>query len=51
MLNTKKFNSVCIIGGMSDKKQIRILEKQKPEIIIATPGRLWELISSNPHLR
>ena len=33
----------AIVGGMSKQKQERVLKKQ-PEIIVATPGRLWELI-------
>ena len=33
----------AIVGGMAKQKQERILKKQ-PEIIVATPGRLWELI-------
>lgn len=28
---------------MASEKQIRILSKM-PEIVVATPGRLWELI-------
>ena len=32
-----------IIGGLSMQKQQRIL-KRCPEIIVATPGRLWELM-------
>ena len=35
---------VAIVGGMSIEKQLRLL-KQKPAIIVATPGRLWELMS------
>ncbi|KAL7303794.1 hypothetical protein TKK_0003922 [Trichogramma kaykai] len=39
-----------VVGGMASVKQERIL-KQGPEIVIATPGRLWELIElGNPHL-
>lgn len=39
-----------VVGGMAAVKQERIL-KHGPEIVIATPGRLWELISEgNPHL-
>jgi len=33
----------AIVGGISKQKQERLLKKQ-PEIIVATPGRLWELI-------
>ncbi|XP_013075127.2 ATP-dependent RNA helicase DDX24-like isoform X2 [Biomphalaria glabrata] len=32
-----------IVGGMSIEKQRRILKKH-PHIIIATPGRLWQLV-------
>lgn len=35
---------VSIVGGMSTEKQERLL-KARPEIIVATPGRLWELMS------
>lgn len=33
-----------IVGGMSSQKQTRLLEKGV-DIIVATPGRLWELLS------
>lgn len=35
---------VPIVGGMSSEKQERLL-KTRPEIIVGTPGRLWELMS------
>lgn len=35
---------VPIVGGMSTEKQARLL-KTRPEIIVGTPGRLWELMS------
>lgn len=39
-----------IVGGMSKQKQEKRL-KRRPEIIIGTPGRLWELMSGGePHL-
>lgn len=39
-----------IVGGMAAVKQERVLSKG-PEIVIATPGRLWELIDQgNEHL-
>lgn len=39
-----------IVGGMSTEKQERIL-KQRPEIVVATPGRLWEFVElKNEHL-
>ena len=35
----------CIVGGMSIAKQKRVL-KNSPEIIVATPGRLWQLFEN-----
>uniref|UniRef100_A0A1B6F8Y5 ATP-dependent RNA helicase n=1 Tax=Cuerna arida TaxID=1464854 RepID=A0A1B6F8Y5_9HEMI len=41
---------LALVGGMSMQKQQRLLKRQ-PHIVIATPGRLWELISQGePHL-
>ncbi|RWW33242.1 hypothetical protein GW17_00002055 [Ensete ventricosum] len=36
---------VPIVGGMSTEKQERLL-KRRPEIVVGTPGRLWELMSA-----
>ncbi|KAI9320389.1 P-loop containing nucleoside triphosphate hydrolase protein [Dichotomocladium elegans] len=36
----------AIVGGMSMQKQQRVL-KNNPSIIVATPGRLWEIFSGN----
>lgn len=38
-----------IVGGLASQKQVRILEKRKPPIIIGTPGRLWEMMSTREH--
>ncbi|KAI8501561.1 ATP-dependent RNA helicase ddx24 [Branchiostoma belcheri] len=39
-----------LVGGMAPQKQKRVLDRQ-PEIIVATPGRLWELVEQgHPHL-
>jgi len=35
--------AAVIVGGMAVQKQIRLLD-QAPEIVVATPGRLWDLI-------
>ncbi|KAI8335604.1 P-loop containing nucleoside triphosphate hydrolase protein [Blakeslea trispora] len=42
-----KARVVAIVGGMSIQKQERLM-KQNPDIVVATPGRLWEIMSSNP---
>lgn len=40
-----------VVGGIAEQKQIRLLSKQ-PDIVVATPGRLWTLISQgNEHLK
>ena len=41
-----KINIALIVGGLAHEKQERILNK-RPEIIVATPGRLWELVNDN----
>jgi superfamily II DNA/RNA helicase len=38
---------VTIVGGMSVQKQERML-KRRPPIIVATPGRFWQMIESSP---
>lgn len=43
-------NIAVVVGGMAEVKQQRILSKG-PEVVVATPGRLWELIKQgNLHL-
>ncbi|TPX32316.1 hypothetical protein SeMB42_g07626 [Synchytrium endobioticum] len=39
-------NTVALVGGMSTFKQQRML-KSKPHILVATPGRLWELSATD----
>ncbi|KAI3852565.1 hypothetical protein MKX03_019986 [Papaver bracteatum] len=41
---------VPIVGGLYSEKQERLL-KARPEIVVGTPGRLWELMQrGDPHL-
>lgn len=40
-----------MIGGLSQQKQQRLLDAQ-PEIVVGTPGRLWDLVQQgHAHLR
>ncbi|CAL8106713.1 unnamed protein product [Orchesella dallaii] len=42
--------TVVIVGGLASQKQERLL-RSKPDVVIATPGRLWELVhEGDPHL-
>lgn len=38
--------SALIVGGLAIQKQERVLQRIKPDILVATPGRLWEIINS-----
>lgn len=41
---------VPVVGGLAPAKQLRLLSK-RPAVVVATPGRLWELMcSGEPHL-
>ncbi|XP_003744697.1 ATP-dependent RNA helicase DDX24 [Galendromus occidentalis] len=53
LMDITKFTNlhvVCIVGGLSHEKQTRLLAK-RPEIIVATPGRLFELVQEDPQLQ
>jgi len=39
----------CIVGGLSEQKQRRVLDKKKPPVIVGTPGRLWQLMERKEH--
>lgn len=43
------FKMVTVIGGMSAPKQERLLKKN-PDIVVATPGRLWEFVEQGDHI-
>lgn len=42
---------MSIVGGLSETKQARLLGR-RPEVVVATVGRFWELVQGNEaHLR
>jgi superfamily II DNA/RNA helicase len=42
-----KIKIANILGGFAKVKQIKMLTRYNPEIIIATPGRLWEILEND----
>jgi len=44
--------AAAIVGGLSEHKQLRVLNS-RPPVVVATPGRLWELMRdyAPKHLR
>jgi len=47
--NRSYFSSGLIVGGLDSNKQTRVLKKKRPPIIVGTPGRLWDMLSSGEH--
>ncbi|CAH0476728.1 unnamed protein product [Peronospora belbahrii] len=46
MMHHREIGVVTLVGGMAVQKQKRILS-YRPEIVIGTPGRLWDIIETN----
>ena len=42
-----RINCGSIVGGLSEQKQKRILNVKRPPVLVATPGRLWDLVRNN----
>ena len=42
-----KGQCVLLVGGLANQKQERVLRTKRPPIIIATPGRLWEMVRTS----
>lgn len=50
VLKYTDIKSVVVVGGVASQKQERLLG-YGPDIVVGTPGRLWELIQQgNDHL-
>ena len=50
VLDNTDLRTAVVVGGVAQQKQERLLNKG-PDIVVGTPGRLWELIQQgNPHL-
>jgi len=51
ILKMTNITVAVIFGGMSHEKQLRLL-KRRPDIVVGTPGRIWELYNDGvPHLQ
>ncbi|WKY00364.1 hypothetical protein Q1695_014875 [Nippostrongylus brasiliensis] len=44
LLKHTTFQAFSIVGGLAQVKQIRVLKEKMPEVIVATPGRLWAMM-------
>ncbi|KAJ3122786.1 hypothetical protein HK098_002477 [Nowakowskiella sp. JEL0407] len=47
--NGKGVHVVSVVGGIAIQKQRRLLGT-KPDVVVATPGRLWEVMDENEEL-
>lgn len=45
-----KIKCGSIVGGLSEQKQKRVLNVNRPPVLVGTPGRLWDLVSEHKHL-
>jgi ATP-dependent RNA helicase MSS116 len=45
------FKVHCMVGGDSKRKQIMNLERRRCDIVVATPGRLQDMLSSVPRFK
>lgn len=39
------FKCECVFGGVDIKKQMKMLQKQPPDILVSTPGRLRDILT------
>jgi ATP-dependent RNA helicase DDX24/MAK5 len=37
---------IALVGGLAPQKQERLL-RERPDVVVATPGRLWDIMSTN----
>ncbi|CAI5445770.1 unnamed protein product [Caenorhabditis angaria] len=44
LIKHTKLKATSIVGGLAQVKQERIISQQSPDIIVATPGRLWAMM-------
>uniref|UniRef100_A0A0K0DF85 RNA helicase n=1 Tax=Angiostrongylus cantonensis TaxID=6313 RepID=A0A0K0DF85_ANGCA len=44
LLKHTRFKAFPVVGGLAQVRQARILKKEMPEVIVATPGRLWAMM-------
>jgi ATP-dependent RNA helicase MSS116, mitochondrial len=41
----------CLVGGESKRAQIRLMDRERNDIIVATPGRLLDFLGSEPGVK
>uniref|UniRef100_A0A914Q646 ATP-dependent RNA helicase n=1 Tax=Panagrolaimus davidi TaxID=227884 RepID=A0A914Q646_9BILA len=50
LLEFTQFSVIPVVGGLSQQKQERLLNR-KPSVIVATPGRFWTLLEATDYLQ
>lgn len=45
------FKVHCLVGGDSKRRQINQLERNRCDIVVATPGRLYDMLTSVPRFK
>lgn len=51
LVNYYPFKVHCMVGGDSKRRQIMNLERRRCDIVVATPGRLQDMLSSVPRFK
>ncbi|KAL2918341.1 hypothetical protein HK105_202268 [Polyrhizophydium stewartii] len=51
LVKNRRWNVVCAVGGESRSRNIRMINNSSCDILVATPGRLNDLLASVPSVR
>lgn len=44
LISETPLKATSIVGGLAQVKQERVISQQRPDIVVATPGRLWAMM-------
>jgi ATP-dependent RNA helicase MSS116 len=49
LLTYYKYRVHCLVGGESKRLQIKKLSQQRVDLVVGTPGRIYDLLTTVPH--